>query len=75
MAALGLGGGATWVEPARGERQALTPDAVKLACDLAVKIDVTASDGRKAPDAAEAMWYPAVLKFPTGRGSAGSSGK
>ena len=34
MAATGMGGGTAWVQPARGEREALTLEAVKLAAEL-----------------------------------------
>jgi ankyrin repeat protein len=64
MAAVGMGGGgAAWVQPAAGEREALTLEAVRLAADLGVDVNATNTDGRTALDAAKALKYTSVVKF------------
>jgi ankyrin repeat protein len=63
MAAAGLGGGTAWVQPARGEREALTLEAVKLAVDLGVDVNAANADGRTALDAARAQKYDTVVAF------------
>jgi ankyrin repeat protein len=64
MAALAMGGGGTaWVQPAAGEREALTLEAVRLAADLGVEVNATNIDGRSALDAAKALKYTSVVKF------------
>ena len=63
MAATGMGGGKAWFEPARGEREALTLEAVKLAAELGVDVNAANTDGRTALDAARALRYDAVVKF------------
>jgi ankyrin len=63
MAATGMGGGSAWVQPARGEREALTLAAVKLAVELGVDVNAANTDGRTALDAAKALRYETVVKF------------
>jgi ankyrin repeat protein len=63
MAAAGMGGGTAWVQPAPGEREALTLETVKLAVELGVDINATNTDGRTALDAAKALRYDTVVKF------------
>jgi ankyrin repeat protein len=64
MAAVGMGGGGTaWVQPAAGEREALTLEAVRMAADLGVDVNATNTDGRSALDAAKALKYTSVVKF------------
>ena len=65
MAATGMGGGRTkaWVEPDRGEREALTLEAVKLAAELGVDVNAANTDGRTALDAAKALEYETVVTF------------
>jgi len=63
MAATGMGGGTAWIQPDRGEREALTLEAVKLAADLGVDVNVANADGRTALDAAKALKYETVVKF------------
>ena len=52
-----------WVQPARGEREALTLEAVKLAVELGVDVNAANTDGRTALDAAQALKYETVVKF------------
>jgi ankyrin repeat protein len=63
MAATGMGGGRAWVQPARNEREALTLEAVTLAAELGVDVNVANTDGRTALDAAQALKYDTVVKF------------
>src|SRR5207302_3546124 len=63
MAAMGMGGGTAWVQPARGEREALTLEAVKLAVELGVDVNAANTDGRTALDTAKALQYDSVVKF------------
>jgi ankyrin repeat protein len=63
MAATGMGGGAAWIQPARGEREALTLEAVKLAAELGADVNAANTDGRTALDAAKALRYESVVKF------------
>ena len=57
QAALGKGGGGpSWVEPARGEREALTLEAVNAAIELGV-------DRRGALEAAKFQGFATVIKF------------
>lgn len=69
MAAAGMGGGKAWVEPARGDREALALEAVKLAVELGVDVNATSADGRTALDAAKAMRYESVVRFLTEKGA------
>ena len=48
MAAAGMGGGTAWVQPARGEREALALEAVRLAVELGVNVNASSADGRTA---------------------------
>jgi ankyrin len=63
MAATGMGGGTAWVQPDRGEREALTLEAVKLATELGIDVNAANTDGRTALDAAKALKYETVVKF------------
>jgi len=69
MAALGMGGGTPWVRPAGGETEALRLEAVQLAAELGVDLNVANSDGRTALDAAKALQYPTVVKYLTEKGA------
>ena len=69
MAATGMGGGEAWVRPDRGEREALTLEAVKLAAELGVDINRANTDGRTALDAAKALKYDTVVKFLVEKGA------
>ena len=71
MAAIGMGGGTAWVEPAPGEREALTLEAVKLAVELGVDVNAADTDGRTALDAAKALRYESVVKFLVEKGARG----
>jgi ankyrin repeat protein len=64
MAATGMGGGGTaWVQPSRAEREAPMLEAVKLAVELGVDVNVANTDGRTALDAARALKYESVVTF------------
>src|SRR5215510_6862679 len=69
MAATGMGGGKAWFDPERGEREALTLEAVKLAIDLGVDVNAANTDGRTALDAAHALKYETVVRFLVERGA------
>jgi ankyrin repeat protein len=69
MAAVGMGGGTPWVQPARAEREALTLEAVKLAAELGVDLNAASPNGRTALDAAKALKYETVVKFLVEKGA------
>ncbi len=71
MAATGMGGRRlrAWVEPDRGEREALTLEAVKLATELGVDVNAADTDGRTALDAATALRYETVVTFLVAQGA------
>jgi ankyrin repeat protein len=70
MAAVGMGGGTTtWVQPARGDREALTLEAVKLALDYGVDVNAAGTDGSTALDAAKALRYEKVVEFLAAKGA------
>jgi ankyrin repeat protein len=76
MAAVGVvaGGGAeggarAWVRPARVEPEARVLDAVKLALEAGVDVNVANLDGRTALDAARALKYQSVVNVLTERGA------
>ena len=71
MAALGMGGGTAWVQPARGEAEALSLETVKLAAELGADLNFANSDGRTALDAAKTLKYTTVVKFLTEKGAKG----
>jgi uncharacterized protein len=69
MAAVGMGGGEAWVQPDRGEREALTLDAVKLLAELRVDVNAANTDGRTALDAARALKYETVVRYLVEKGA------
>ncbi len=69
MAAVGMSRGTAWVLPDSRERESLTLDAVKLAVELGVDVNVANTDGRTALDAAEALKYESVVKFLVEKGA------
>ena len=69
MAAAGMGGGVAWVQPDRGEREALMLASVTLAAEQGVDLNARNSDGRTALDAARAVKFESVVKFLTDRGA------
>jgi ankyrin repeat protein len=70
MAATGMGGGTTaWVQPSKGEREALTLEAVQLAAELGADVNAINTDGRTALDAAKALRYDSVVKFLVQKGA------
>jgi ankyrin repeat protein len=73
MAAAGMGGGTPWVQPDRGEREALALEAVKLAIELGVDMNAANTDGRTALDAAEAVGYDAVVDLLYEKGAKGGT--
>jgi len=70
MAAMGMGGtgggeaGArAWVQPARVEPEARVLEAVQLAVERGVDVNVANTDGRTALDAATALKYQTVVQY------------
>lgn len=60
MAALGMGRGTAWVDADRSTQNARTMEAVRLALDLGVDVNVADTDGRTALDAASRASDPAL---------------
>ena len=69
MAAVGMGGGEAWMQPERGEREALTLAAVKIAADRGVDVNAANTDGRTALDAAKALKYQSVVDYLVEKGA------
>src|SRR5579863_10065704 len=69
LAATGIGTGKAWVDAPRGEKEALTLEAVKLVVELGVDVNTPSSDGRTALDGANALRYPSVVAFLTEKGA------
>ena len=69
MAATGMGGGTAWVQPARGEREALTLEAARLAVELGVDVNAVDSNGSTALDGAKALGYESVVRFLVEKGA------
>lgn len=69
MAALGMGGGAAWVQPDRADREALALETVRLAVEQGINIDAANVDGRTALDAAKTLKFDTVIKFLTDLGA------
>jgi ankyrin repeat protein len=63
LAAVGMGGGSAWVQPAPDEREPLMLEAAKLAVELGVDVNAANADGRTALDAAKALGYGSVVQF------------
>lgn len=63
MAALGMGSGKAWVQPRPFERERLALEAVKLAVELGVDVNVANTDGSTALAAAKALGYRGVVDF------------
>jgi uncharacterized protein len=76
MAATGVGGGnlSAWVGLPRSEREAQTLEAVKLAADLGVDLNVASTDGRTALDGAKNLQYQSVISFLTEKGAKPGTG-
>jgi ankyrin repeat protein len=75
MAATGMGGGAAWVRPVRNEREAPMLEAVTLAVELGVDVNVQNTDGRTALDAAQALKYASVVAFLVEHGARPGTGR
>ncbi|HEY3837480.1 MAG TPA: ankyrin repeat domain-containing protein [Bryobacteraceae bacterium] len=69
MAAVGMGGGSAWVQAERGEREALTLDAVKIAVDLGVDVNARNNEGSTALDGAQALRYETVIQYLVSKGA------
>lgn len=74
MAATGMGGGSAWVQPARAEPEARMLEAVKVAVELGIDVNVANTNGRTALDAARALKYESVLKFLVEHGATAKPG-
>jgi ankyrin repeat protein len=73
MAATGMGGGTAWVQPERGRREALTLEAVTLAVQLGVDVNVANTDGRTALDAAKTAKLESVVAYLLAQGARGKN--
>lgn len=69
MAAAGMGGAAPWVPPAGAQREALTLEAIQIAAEAGVDLNVANTDGRTALDAAKAARFEKVVQFLTDKGA------
>jgi ankyrin repeat protein len=64
MAACGMGGGgASWVELERSQREALVLDSVKLLVELGVDVNAINTDGRTALDGARTLKFESVISY------------
>lgn len=64
MAAVGMGGGgASWVEIDRSQREALTLATVKMVMESGVDVNAVNNDGRTALDAARALKFESVIAY------------
>jgi uncharacterized protein len=75
MAAAGMGGGVAWIQPDRNDRERLMLEAVTLAAERGVDLNVSNTDGRTALDAARALKYESVVKFLVDHGARGGVAK
>ena len=71
MAATGMGGGVAWVQPDRGEREALMLESVTLAIEHGADVNAANTDGRTALDAARTLKYETVVRFLLEHGARG----
>jgi len=71
MAAVGMGGGTPWVQPERGEREALMLEAARLTVEHGVDVNAANTDGRTALDAAKALKYESVVTYLQEKGAKG----
>jgi hypothetical protein len=70
MAAMGMGGGSeTWVPLERGQREAQTLAAAKLAVEHGVDLNAANTDGRTALDAARTLKFETVVAFLVEKGA------
>ena len=70
MAAAGMGGGgASWKPVARGQREALVLEAVKIAVELGADVNAANTDGRTALDSAKTLRFDSVVEFLTEKGA------
>jgi ankyrin repeat protein len=72
-AAVGMGGGVMWAPVARGQREALALEAVKLAVELGADVNVANTDGRTALDAAKAAKLESVVAYLEKNGAKGKA--
>jgi uncharacterized protein len=74
MAAVGMGGGREWVPVDRSAKEALTFEAVKIAVEAGVDLNIeNTSDKRTALDAAKTLRYNGVVKYLEEKGAKGGS--
>jgi ankyrin repeat protein len=69
MAAVGMGGGLAWVQPDRGQREALTLETVKMTIDLGVDVNADNGDGRTALDGAKTLKFESVVNYLVDKGA------
>jgi uncharacterized protein len=75
MAAVGMGGGVAWVPPNPRDREQLMLDAVAIAVEKGVDVNLTNSDGRTALDAARALKYERLVTFLVEHGARAGTAK
>jgi ankyrin repeat protein len=69
MAAVGMGGGAAWVQPERSQREALALEAAKVAIELGSDLNAANDDGRTALDGAKAARFDDLAAFLSEQGA------
>lgn len=74
MAAMGIGGGAAWIEIERAQREALALETAKLLVDSGVDINAANTDGRTALDGARTLRYQSVIQYLTDKGAKAGTG-
>lgn len=72
-AAAGMGGGVAWVQPDRREREALMLEALAIAVEHGVDVNLANVDGRTALDAARAQKLERVVSFLVAHGARGKN--
>jgi ankyrin repeat protein len=74
-AAAGMGGGVAWVQPDRREREPLMLEAITLAVEHGIDVNLENTDGRTALDAARAQKFERVVKFLLDHGARAGTSK
>ena len=63
------GGGASWTEIDRSQRESLTLETVKLVVELGADINAVNTDGRTALDAAKTLKFDSVVTYLVDKGA------
>ncbi|HUQ93428.1 MAG TPA: ankyrin repeat domain-containing protein, partial [Bryobacteraceae bacterium] len=69
LAAMGMGGGTAWVQPASGQRESLALETVRLMVELGADVNAANAAGRTALSAARALHYESVVKLLMAKGA------